>query len=143
MSAHVFHEIYLHLNWHCKGNRPLLQGPLEAQTHHWITQRCRDARGVYLHGINGTATHVHLAINIEPSVTIADLVRDLKGGSAHDVNSQHRKTMIQWQRGYGVVSFGRRNLHWVLQYIARQKEHHARGTLQARLEWIGADDGEE
>ncbi len=26
MSAHVYHEIYLHVNWHTKDDRPMLTG---------------------------------------------------------------------------------------------------------------------
>jgi len=38
------------------------------------------------------------------------------------------------QRGFGVVSFGRKNLPFVAQYIAKQKEHHAAGIAYERLE---------
>jgi hypothetical protein len=47
---------------------------------------------------------------------------------------------LEWQRGFGVVSFGKKQLPWVLQYIARQKEHHAAGRLQPRLERVAFDD---
>ncbi len=140
MAAHVFHEIYLHLNWHVKDNHPSLRGEIETETHDFIANRCRQAKGVYLHGVNGTATHVHLAINIEPFVTISDLVKDLKGGSSHDLNSAHKQKLLHWQRGYGVVSFGKSNLPWVLDYIARQKEHHSQGRIFDRLERIDADE---
>jgi len=138
MSAHVFHEIYLHLNWHVKDDRPVLTPDVEALAHRFITDRCRRMKGVYLHAVNGTETHVHLAVNIEPHVTISDMVKDLKGGSSHDVNSQLARKLLYWQRGYGVVSFGRRNLNWVMEYIARQKQHHAQNTAQERLERISA-----
>lgn len=143
MNAHVFHEIYLHLNWHVKENRPVLGKTLEPLAHQFIAERCRRTPGVFFHGIGGTATHVHLAINIEPHVTISELVRDLKGGTSHDVNQQVGQKELYWQRGYGVVSFGKNNLDWVLQYIARQKEHHARpNSLQDRLERIVAYEDE-
>ena len=35
--------------------------------------------------------------------------------------------VLEWQRGYGVVSFGKKHLDWVQNYIANQKEHHAAG----------------
>jgi hypothetical protein len=31
MSSHVYHEIYLHFNWHTKGELPLLTGDLEGR----------------------------------------------------------------------------------------------------------------
>jgi hypothetical protein len=39
----------------------------------------------------------------------------------------------------GVVSFRKKQLPWVLRYIANQKEHHA-GRIQWRLEKISMDD---
>ncbi|MFC1597315.1 transposase [Planctomycetota bacterium] len=91
----------------------------------------------------GTATHIHLAIHIEPHVTISQLIRDLKGGSSHDLNSQLGSKELYWQRGYAVVSFGKNNLDWVLQYVAGQKEHHKNGFAQDRLERVTADEEEQ
>jgi putative transposase len=142
MSAHVYHEIYLHLNWHVKDDRPWLTPEVEPVAHKFITERCRKAKGVYLHAINGTADHVHVAVNIEPFVTISDLVKDLKGGSSHDVNQELGRKVLQWQRGYGVVSFGKKNLPWVVKYIANQKKHHAAGSLTERLELTNAFEDE-
>ena len=95
---------------------------------------------MYLHGVNGTATHVLLAVNVEPSGCISDLIGELKGACSYEMNQQTRYKAIEWQRGFGVVSFGRRQLPWVLDYIAKQKEHHAQGTTKHRLEQIGYDD---
>jgi putative transposase len=142
MSSHVFHEIYLHLNWHVKDDRPTLTPQIEPLAHQLIKERCRRIKGVYLDGIGGTETHVHLAMNIEPFVAISELVKDLKGGSSHDLNTQLGRKELYWQRGYGVVSFGKKNLDWVLRYIADQKEHHAKGQVQDRLERITGDEDE-
>lgn len=136
MASHVFHEIYLHVNWHVKDDRPTLNSEIEPFVHQLIRDRCRRIKGVYFHAIGGTETHVHLAINIEPFVAISELLKDLKGGSSHDLNTQLGRKELYWQRGYGVVSFGKKNLAWVLRYIADQKEHHARGRVQERLERI-------
>jgi putative transposase len=134
MSSHVFHEIYLHFNWHTKNDDPLITPTLEPLVHQHITNRCNHTKGVFFHGIGGTETHIHLAVNIEPSVCISDLVGELKGASSHDLNKLKRYKALEWQRGFGVVSFGKRQLSWVLDYIARQKEHHAKGTTYRRLE---------
>jgi len=142
MSAHVFHEIYLHINWHVKDDRPTLKPKVESLVHELIADRCRKMNGVYLHAINGTETHIHLAVSMEPHVTISDMVKELKGGSSHDANSRLREKLLYWQRGYGVVSFGKSNLDWVLEYIANQKEHHARKSVHDRLERITAFEDE-
>ena len=140
MSSHVYHEIFLHLNWHTKFSMPLLNPALEERVYARLTERIARTKGAWLHGIGGTATHVHLAISIEPSVTISDLVQTLKGGTSHDINSQTNDKVLQWQRGYGVVSFGKNNLPWIQSYLERQKEHHAAGKTHERLEWVSHDE---
>ena len=140
MASHVFHEVYLHINWHTKGDLPLLQPGIEGEVHEHIRSRCRTTKGVYFHGIGGTETHVHLAINIEPHVTISTLIGELKGSCAHDINKAKTRKLIDWQRGYGVVSFGKSNLEWVLGYIAGQREHHGEKRTHDRLERITVHD---
>lgn len=48
--------------------------------------------------------------------------------------------VLQWQKGYGVVSFGTRDLEWVVDYVRNQKERHRVGNLSDRLERIIGDD---
>ena len=140
MASHVFHEIYLHFNWHTKNDVPLLTPTLEPLVHDFLHERCGKIRGVYFHSVGGTATHVHLAVNIEPSVGISDLVGELKGACSHEMNQQKRFKALEWQRGFGVVSFGKKQLPWVVDYIGHQKEHHAAGKVFSRLEKVSLDD---
>jgi REP element-mobilizing transposase RayT len=141
MASHVFHEIYLHINWHTKDDQPLLEGQLEKDVHDHVTQRCRATKGVHLHGIGGTGTHVHLALAIEPFVNVSTLIGELKGSYAHDINRAHGAKVLDWQRGYGVVSFGKNSLPWVLDYIGDQREHHAQGKAFERLERTAGAEG--
>lgn len=134
MSSHVYHEIFLHLNWHTKDDRPLLRGEVETHCHRAIEEKCRLLRGVQLRGLGGTDTHVHVAIAIEPLVTISDIVQEIKGYSAFETNRRMKNKAVEWQRGYGVVSFGKANMEWVLAYIANQRAHHATGKVESRLE---------
>ena len=43
---------------------------------------------------------------------------------------------LEWQTGYGVVSFGAKDLPWVAEYIKSQRAHHSGGKVQDRLELI-------
>lgn len=86
MASHVYHEIYLHLNWHTKNNTQLLRGQVEEAAHRQILEKGCRIKGVSLTELGGTDDHVHLAIRIAPFVTISDLVQELKGASSHEVN---------------------------------------------------------
>ncbi|MHB9131333.1 MAG: IS200/IS605 family transposase [Armatimonadota bacterium] len=135
MSNHSFHEIYLHINWHVEYDRPVITSSLEPLVHGIIRQLCVEYPGIYFHGIGGTETHAHVAISIEPTVCISEMIGRIKGRSSHDINAQSGRKVIDWQRGFGVVSFSKKDLPWVLLYIANQKEHHAKGTISPKLEW--------
>ena len=143
MAGHVYSEIFLHLTWHTEQDAPALVGDVESFVHAYLRNRCRQTKGVFLEEINGTETHVHLVVQIRPSVLISGLLQELKGSSSHEANDHFHRKVLDWQRGYGVVSFGRRNLPWVLDYVRRQKEHHAKGTSVERLERVEEEeDGE-
>jgi hypothetical protein len=77
-------------------------------------------------------------MSVEPAITPSELVGELKGYSSHEVNRRlgMGRKILEWQSGYGVVSFGTRDMPWVCDYVKRQKEHHAAGRAFERLERI-------
>ena len=102
----------------------------------YVRQKIINTPGAFVHEIGGTETHTHLAVSVPPTLLISEFVGQLKGASSHEVNEQlglHGKK-LQWQAGYGVVSFGTGDLDWVKEYIRNQQEHHARGQVYDRLE---------
>lgn len=134
MPSHCFSDIFLHLNWHCLANRPLITTSIEEELHAYLKAGCDEMPGVHHHGSGGTETHIHLLLRIEPTVLVSDVVGRLKGASAHEMNRAHGPGTLQWQRGYGVVSFARRNLRALQDYVALQKQHHRDNTVRALLE---------
>ncbi len=122
----------------------MLTSQIEPATHRYLKQRLVNTTGVFVHEVGGTETHVHVCLSIQPTVTISELIGQLKGASSHDVNKQFagQGKVLQWQEGYGVVSFGTRDLEWVKAYVRNQKEYHAKGTTHARLEAIEHDERE-
>jgi len=139
MSKNYYSEIHLHLTWHTKDSAPLLTPTVEPLAHRSIRKRLVETEGVFVHGIGGTETHVHLAVTIPPTLLVSDFVGKLKGGSSHDVNQalELRSKSLQWQAGYGVVSFGTGDLEWVKGYICNQRDHHRQGgKVFDRLERI-------
>ena len=145
MARNYYSEINLHLVWHTKLSRPLLTPQVEAVAHHYLRGRLINTPGAFVHEIGGTETHVHLVVTVAPTILISELVGQLKGASAHEVNHKlgERQKVLEWQSGYGVVTFGTKDLEWVKHYVRNQKEHHARGTCFARLECIAAEEGAE
>ncbi len=138
MSRNYYSEINLHLVWHTKSSLPLLTPEVEPLARRFLKKRIIETPGAFVHEIGGIETHVHLAVTIPPTLLVSEFIGKLKGGSSHDVNQAlaRGRKVLEWQTGYGVVSFGTRDLPWVIDYIRNQREHHARGTMHERLERI-------
>ena len=136
MSRDYYSEINLHLVWHTKESAPMLRGDVEAATHEALRRRIIQTPGVFVHDIGGIDDHVHLAVTIPPTLLVSDFVGQLKGGTAFEMNKKFgtRGKALEWQSGYGVVSFGTRDLQWVRNYIQHQREHHDDGKAHNRLE---------
>ncbi len=141
MSHNHYSEINLHIVWHIKESLPLLTPTIEPLTHRYVKQRLLNTEGVFVHEIGGIETHLHVVVTIPPTLLISEFVGQLKGASSHEVNKQlglQNKT-LQWQTGYGVVSFGSGDLDWVKSYVRNQRKHHAEGKVFDRLERITTD----
>ena len=141
MSHNHYSEINLHIVWHTKESLPLLTPTVEPLTHRYVKQRLLNTEGVFVHEVGGTETHLHVVVTIPPSLLISEFIGQLKGASSHEVNKQLglRNKSLQWQTGYGVVSFGSGDLDWVKSYVRNQRKHHAAGKVFNRLERITTD----
>src|SRR6266404_607532 len=141
MTRHVYSEINLHVTWHVKESLPIITAEIEPRLHKYIRSYALQAKGVIFYEIGSTKTHVHVVVSISPTLVIADCIGKLKGASSHYVNHElvNRK-LLDWQTGYGVVTFGTKDLDWVVNYVRNQKEHHKKGTTVERLEKMAHDE---
>jgi len=143
MPRNVYHEINLHLVWHTRSSQPMIVPAIGERLYKFLHHRAVQAEGVLVHAINGTVDHTHAVVSVPPTLLISDWIGELKGSSSHHVNHEVAGAgALRWQTGYGVVSFGTKDLPWLVDYVRRQKEHHAAGRVFERLERIDQDEGE-
>ena len=142
MSRNYYAEINLHVTWHTKESAPLLVPKIEAMVQHYLRGRCINTPGVFIHEIGGIETHVHLCVSVAPTILISDFVGQLKGASSHEINKKMSQKVLEWQGGYGVVSFGTKDLEWVKDYVRNQRQRHGKGDVVDRLERITAMEAE-
>ncbi|MCE9532364.1 MAG: IS200/IS605 family transposase [Planctomycetes bacterium] len=138
MARNYYSEINLHIVWHTKESARLLTPTVESIVHQYIRGRCINTSDLYFHEIGGVEDHLHLCISIPPTLLISEFVGQLKGSSSHDANQKLGRKVIEWQTGYGVVSFGTKDLPWVKDYVRNQKDRHGRNSVEDRLERINA-----
>lgn len=98
-----------------------------------------------LYRINGIENHIHLLVELNPSVALSDLMRDIKYNSSRWAKQQTYFPQFKgWGKEYGAFSCGIRNKQAIINYIDNQREHHNSVSFeqeyksmieQSELEW--------
>jgi len=93
--------------------------------------------GVRILKINGTENHIHIIIEIPPKLSIAEVVRRLKGSSSHEFSE------LYWAVGYGAFTVSERNLNPAMDYVHNQKTHHNNDKTIKYYEYSEQDETQE
>ena len=125
--------IIVHVIFSVKERQPFFTPDLRQAAHAYLATVARNF-GCDCYRVGGMADHVHLAIRLARTVTVAQLIEELKTTSSKWIKTQPtgHKTFA-WQRGYGCFSIGPRDLDALCDYIDRQEAHHRRRTFQEEL----------
>lgn len=131
-----FWRLYYHLVWATKNREPIITAAVEDELFRYLIHKTAEL-DVRLYAVNGWLEHIHLVAAIPPKIAVAEAVKTLKGGSSHYLNHIARLDFtFAWQRGYGALSVGERQLDIAVAYVLKQKEHHANQTANKWLERI-------
>ena len=130
-----FWKCFYHAIWSTYGRAPIITSAMERVIFEAIEAKTYTIDGT-IYAINGVEDHIHVAVSFPPHVSGAEWVRIVKGLSAHNVNESfpNLETRFQWQKGYGLLTFGANTLPDVVRYIEQQKTYHANKSLNAYLE---------
>ena len=85
--------------------------------------------------VGGVADHVHVLVSLPATLSVADLVGQLKGVSSHLVNHVLAPTLgFRWQGSYGAFTVGQPEYAAVRDYVNDQPAHHGEGTTEPQWE---------
>jgi len=131
-----FWKCHYHIVWATKNRTPRIESRMEPYLFTIIRQISKDL-DCTVFAVNGTEDHIHVAVSIPPSLSIAQWVKRCKGASTKSINDNFigvDEERFRWQSGYGVLSFGVQRLPFVVEYVNNQKQHHANKTFKPYLE---------
>jgi REP element-mobilizing transposase RayT len=81
--------------------------------------------------INGTTDHIHMLFALGRTITVADLVEEVKTETSKWIKTKGPEFKnFHWQAGHGAFSIGQSNVESLKRYIQRQKEHHEGVSFQ-------------
>ena len=122
--------VIVHVIFSTKERHPFLDPDTRPKLHAYLATVARNI-GCEAYRVGGVADHVHLAIRLSRTVTIANLVQELKTSSSKWVKTQSPDlAAFAWQRGYGCFSVGPSDLEPLRAYIDDQENHHRTRTFQ-------------
>ena len=125
-GAHCVLVLHAHLVFVTKYRHRVLHRRHLGRLEVILRERCA-SHGVDLVEINGEAEHVHLLVNMPPSISISYLVHSLKGTSSRvmrkefpDLARHYRRDRGLWSDSYFAGSVGGAPLSVLRQYIESQ-----------------------
>ena len=127
-------SLFLHVVWATWDRLPLITPDIERRLYRTIESEAQE-QGCTVLALNGTENHVHLLVTIPSTITMADLLKQVKGVSSHFVNETLKPpTQFKWQGSYGAFTVSRWDVDKIKGYIKGQKEHHQTGELVPEFE---------
>jgi REP element-mobilizing transposase RayT len=128
--ANTYSQVYLHIVFAVKGRQNLIRAEIREDLHKYITGIITN-RDQKLLSIFCMPDHSHLLVGLKPSISISDLVRDIKAGSSKFINDKKLiKGKFSWQEGFGVFSYSRSQIDNVIKYIQNQEKHHNKKSFK-------------
>jgi putative transposase len=126
-------SVLVHLVFSTKNREPFLRSEIEQEFYKYTATVLRTLKSPSLAG-NGTADHVHLLFNLSRTISIADLVKEVKIDTSKWIKTKGPNyNGFHWQAGYAALSIGQSSLAAAKRYIANQKAHHKRQSFQDEL----------
>jgi putative transposase len=141
MKANTYTKLYAHCIFTPKGRHSLLIEPIRENIHKYIYGVIKGIK-CYPIAINGTIDHIHILVGFNPTLSISDLVRDVKRSSSLYINENHLlPNKFSWQEGFGAFTVGYRELEHVYQYVLNQEAHHSKDSFREEYFKILASEG--
>jgi len=130
----IYYKLFYHIVWSTHLHYPEITEEVEKYLYPFLENKSKRF-GCSLIAVGGTQDHIHLAIIIPPSESVADIIGKLKGSSTYFLNKELNITKdFSWQTGYGVLSFAEKDLGRIVGYINNQKLHHLENKLNSKME---------
>jgi REP element-mobilizing transposase RayT len=126
-------KVIIHVIFSTKERHPYFDPQIRKDLHAYLSEVARNA-DCECHRAGGVADHVHLAMRLSRTITIAQLIEKLKTTSSKWLKTQNRElSRFSWQRGYACFSVGPQQLDKLCEYIDDQEEHHRARSFKQEL----------
>ena len=122
--------VAIHVIFSTKARVPILDRETRPRLHAYLATVARNA-DCEAYRVGGVSDHVHLALRLSRTISIAELMETLKTTSSKWVKKLGPALSgFAWQRGYGCFSLSPGKIPDLCDYIEGQEEHHRTRSFQ-------------
>jgi REP element-mobilizing transposase RayT len=129
---HTYSEITVHVAFSTKDRRHSISPEFQPQMWAYAAGICRSL-AILPHSVGGTDNHIHLLLQLPPSLPLAKAVLTIKSNSSRWTGEQGKH--FAWQQGYGAFGVSHSVIPAVVRYIQNQEIHHRK--IDFETEFIG------
>jgi putative transposase len=119
-----FTQLYIHYVWATWDRLPLITPDIQRLVYAAIIKECEKLKCTVI-AIGGVDDHVHLLTGFPTTITVAELIKQVKGSSSHFITHEIKpKDGFKWQGSYGAFTVSHDGIDAVANYIRNQEIHH-------------------
>lgn len=134
-GSHTVYDCTYHIVWITKYRYKVLEGDVALRVRELVRQICQQDRVEIIRGSVGK-DHIHLHVQVPPSLAISKLVQNLKGKTSRRIQQEHPSLKKRywgkhlWAIGYFARTTGNVTDEIVKSYIENQVEDDKFGDFQ-------------
>ncbi len=126
----TYSQVYIQIVFAVKRRENLISKDWKEELYKYISGIITN-KGHKLIIVNGVSDHIHIFVGLKPSMSISDLVRDIKNNSSNFINeNKFTPKKFSWQEGFGAFSYANSQIGNVYNYILNQEQHHCTKTFK-------------
>ena len=137
-------SVYIRIVFRTKAGVPALELDASEKLYRYIWGIVKKSGSALLR-INGMEDHLHLLVRLSASISIAELVRDVKANSSRWLKASKAEFPLfsGWATEYAVFSCSEREKSAVFNYVKNQREHHKRVSFAEEVKALFEEYAEE
>lgn len=129
----TYTQIYYHIVFSTKERIPALTADHREELFRYTWGILKN-KNCHLYRIGGVEDHIHILTDLHPTISLADLVREIKTSTNKWIkeNSVFPK-FTHWQDGYSAFTISHSDKDAVIEYIKNQEHHHRKLSFREEL----------
>lgn len=127
--ANTYTQLYIQIVFSVQGRESIIKKAWKNDLYAYIGGIISSKKSKPL-AINGMPDHIHIFMGYNPTITLPDLVEEIKTSSNKFLKAKYKLAVFNWQKGYGAFSYSRSHIDAVIKYIDNQEVHHKTRTFR-------------